>query len=359
MAIIKNYQVVNYLKGSFNIKLKDYKCFMIAGDDDYLKAEVIRSIENKILGEASREFNLKSFDFKNGDSLDDVLNAADVMPFMSEKTVVLARDFPYEELYEKKGEVGGISKLKMLPESSAVIFYNASLSADFKKGSKSEAVKNEMDKLGVFFDCSRLGERELREIIKSGAEHRGLLIDSTIIEHLLYTSGTELMSLQSELDKLQAVKNSSKNNLSEISKKDIDSICRKCTEANAFDYAGAVLNKKTEKAFDIIRFAVENGEDMQKLLGSVIYQFAELYRIMLYKSYGASDVEIAKDFYNGNTYRLKRPMQLVFKETLKGIKKKINVLEKTDMALKTQLSNKDSQRLLFELMTVKLLNTND
>lgn len=357
MAIIKNYQVLKHLKRQLVLNIKKYSCFMIAGDDDFLKSETLRFIQNEILGEASREFNLKNFDFKNGDNLNDILNAADVMPFMADKTVIIARDFPYEILYEKKGESGGISKLKTLPESTAVIFYNASLPVDFKRGSKAEFVKNEIDKFGVFFDCVKLSERELNEVISAGAKNRGLIINGEVIEHLLYTSGTELMSLQSELDKLQAVKNSSTNNLSEISMNDIDEICRKCPEANAFDYAGAVIDKRSETAFEIIRFSVENGEDMQKLLGSIIYQFAELYRIKIYKNNGASDSEIAKDFYNGNTYRLKRPMQLVFKETLQGIKEKINILEKTDMSLKTQMSNKASQRLLFELMTVKLLNT--
>lgn len=356
MAIIKNYRMINFLKGNLNLDIKKYSCFMIAGDDDFLKSQALHIIQNEILGQASREFNLRNFDFKNGDTLEDILRAADVMPFMADKTVIVARDFSYETLYEKKGEHGGISKFNDLPESAAVIFYNASISADFKKGSKAEIVKNEVDKLGIFIDCSKLSERELKEVLISGAKNRGLLMSGEVVEHLIYTSGTELMTLQSELDKLQAVKNSSANNLFKININDIDAICRKCPEANAFDYAGAVIAKRSDAAFEIIRFSIENGEDMQKLLGSIIYQFAELYRITVYKNYGASDTEIAKDFYNGNTYRLKRPMQLVFKETLQGLKEKINILEKTDIALKTQMSNKESQRLMFEIMTAKLLN---
>lgn len=90
------------------------------GSEEYLKQFYANKICSKFVTKGSETFSLRRYDGKDN-TLDEVLEGAQSMPFMSEYTVVVAHDFPLDS-FNKEQKEQLTSFLKNLPDTSITIF---------------------------------------------------------------------------------------------------------------------------------------------------------------------------------------------------------------------------------------------
>ena len=70
-------------------------CYLFYGSEDYLKQFYANKICSKFVTPGSETFSLRKYDGKEN-TLDEVFEGAQSMPFMSEYCVVVAHDFPLD-----------------------------------------------------------------------------------------------------------------------------------------------------------------------------------------------------------------------------------------------------------------------
>ena len=78
-------------------------CYLFYGSEDYLKQFYTAKICSAFVTKGSETFSLRKYDGKDN-TLDEVLEGALSMPFMSEYTVVTAHDFPLDSLTNDQKE---------------------------------------------------------------------------------------------------------------------------------------------------------------------------------------------------------------------------------------------------------------
>ena len=100
-------------------------CYLFYGSEEYLKQFYTEKICKTFVTPGSETFSLRKYDGKEN-TLDDVLEGASSMPFMSEYCVVIARDFPLDALNnDDKNKF--TEYLENQPDTSITIFWMDSI----------------------------------------------------------------------------------------------------------------------------------------------------------------------------------------------------------------------------------------
>ena len=107
-------------------------CYLFYGSEDYLKQFYANKICSKFVTPGSETFSLRKYDGKEN-TLDEVFEGAQSMPFMSEYSVVVAHDFPLDApTNDQKEQIEEF--LQNIPDTSITIFWMDGIELSNKKG---------------------------------------------------------------------------------------------------------------------------------------------------------------------------------------------------------------------------------
>lgn len=144
------------------IKEKNMKnCYLFFGTEEYLKQFYTAKICSKFVTKGSETFSLRRYDGKEN-TLDEILEGAESMPFMSEYTVVIVHDFPLDSLTKDDKERFS-AFLQNLPDTSITIFWMDSIDVQ-PKTSKWKWVVDNFTKYADAVDFRKPDMRELKSL---------------------------------------------------------------------------------------------------------------------------------------------------------------------------------------------------
>lgn len=259
-----------------NIKNRNFaKYYLLFGEENYLKKYYEHQLKNAIVSNTMDIMNTNVFESKSI-SIDIIINAADTLPFMCEKRLVLIK---YSELFQN-GRKEDSDKMKdylaHIPNSTCIVFVEENVD-------KRNKLFKTIQKEGYIVEFNSPKESELIIWIQKSFKKNNIAIEAKIAIYMLRNVGTNMELLEGEIQKLIAYK----NNENIITQTDIDIVCTKSLETKIFDMLDAMGNKNLGIALNIYNNMLMFKEVPIKILTMIIRQFRLLIQVkyLLSKSY--------------------------------------------------------------------------
>lgn len=319
--------------------------YFLYGDEKYLIRYYTNLLVSKIVSSDFADFNLHVYDGKSID-VDEISNAAEALPMMSEYCCVLIKDCPVDNLDNET-----FDKLQSLisdiPSTTVIIISISGIDVNMKsaKGKKLLAV---FEKYGSSIQLNHPGIQQLIKLIEKGATQRGCVFGASQASYLVSLIGDDMSVIINELEKICSYKNGGT-----ISKDDIDAVVVKNMQARAFDLAKSLVGNNCDAAMSILDTLIAMKEEPVNILGAIITPYVDMYRAKIYVSGGMRAEDAAKDFnYRNKEFRLTNGSRSASKYSLTQLRSFLEVLYEADLMLKSSSVN---GRLILEQTITKLL----
>lgn len=255
------------LKKSLTVKVEPI--YLVCGEDAFFVERSLKLICDACLKMPEMNFTR----FENTivkDNYDKLNSALYSFPFMSEKRVVLIKEF-----YPSPAEVATFKPYFDSPcESTVLVICNVSKSDQLKK-------LNNV----TFVDCSKGDEALVNAWIKNEIKVAGLTVTDGAVRKINAYCLSDMTRINGEIAKLIAYKGEG-----QIDETDVDSLCVKETDYRLYEMVEFIAAKNYDKAYAAFTDMLDLSSDGQKLFISLYYYF----RRLLYVSVSnATESEIA------------------------------------------------------------------
>ena len=320
-------------------------CYLFYGSEDYLKQFYANKICSKFVTPGSETFSLRKYDGKEN-TLDEVFEGAESMPFMSDYCVVIARDFPLDSLNnDQKEQLTNF--LENLPDTSITIFWMDSIEVS-PKNAKWKWIVDSFTKYATVIDFAKAEGRELRKILCAYAHKNGCVMNDGTASYLIELSGDSLNVLFNEIQK--ACNFAGQGN--EITRGHIDSVAVRSLEAKVFDLSKLILNHNAQGALELLHTLMLQKAEPIDIFGVILTAFVDIYRVKTSVTAGENVLYPAKIFdYKNKDFRLKNSNRFAVKLTDEQIRECFDCFTEADTALK---STAQAGELILEKLIVQL-----
>ncbi len=235
------------------------------GEDTYSVHEKIATWKTEFAKRYDGDTNITELDGEKT-TPQEIIDAISIMPFLSEKRLVLVKNF----LSGNKADIQKkmASKLKEIPDTSVLVFY------ELKKPDKRLSLYKHLLKTGKTYEFQLLQGTQLSQWIIDQVSKRGGRINIMGASYLSQHAGSDLWKLSNEIDKLIAYAGSR-----EIQSKDIDLLTRSSAETNIFKLTDQIGNRRTHSALKTLHELLESGEEAPYVFAMIARQFRLLVQV--------------------------------------------------------------------------------
>ena len=318
--------------------------YFLYGEEKYLISHYVSLVIKKTVDPSFADFNFHRYDGKEID-FDEVGQAAEALPMMSERTLILIKDLALDSLNADLTDKF-IKLISDIPDTTVVLIANPSLDVNMKSA-KGKKILAEVNRFGCSVEFSHAGLNDLIKLLERGAVSRGCSISSSNARYLLSLIGDDMTVIINELDKICAYKRDG-----EILKEHIDAVVVKNIQARVFDLTKALTAGNCDLAMDILDTLIAMKEEPVNILGALITPYVDMYRAKIYVSGGLRAEDAAKDFnYKNKEFRLTNAARSASKYSVAQLRTFLDVLNDADRLLK---STSVSGRLVLEQTITKL-----
>lgn len=256
------------------------RLYLLWGEEDYLRESFFAEIKEACLSERADEFNDHRFSSENF-NVRALSQAMDTMPFLGGRTLVEVRDFDPNAI--KEGEAEQLAAvLSDIPDYCTVcLLLPAGLSPD----GRLSLVKT-LKKRGKAIEFTPQSQTLLADWIRRHFDARGKSISRQNCEKLIFTAGTLMTRLISEIEKIAA---GAPGN--EITAADIDRLVQRIPEASVFEMTDRLAERNYDAAAALLAELLRSGEHPIMLLALIGGQMRRLYAARI-----ALDEKKGRDF---------------------------------------------------------------
>lgn len=318
--------------------------FLLFGTESYLKEFYSSKLKDKAVSPDFADFNYHFFDGASC-TLEDIEQAVEAFPMMSSNTCVFVKDMAVDSLdedsYEKLEKIVGD-----VPDYCTLIFYIGK--ADSLKTAKAKKAVSLFTKYGNAIELNKKTAYELAKMLVGAAQKRDSLLSQRNAEYLVSCVGDDMVTLLNEIDKLSAYAERR-----EITRADIDLMCVKTIEANAFDLTKYIISDNFDKAYETLNMLFAQRADVMMIMGAVISVFVDIYRVKVSVSAGYRDTQPAEIFsnYRGREFKLTKVSRQASALSVRVLRQCLDELHRADTLLK---SSAVDNRIVMEELLVKL-----
>ena len=252
MPYMKSTELYSHFKSG-----KPYPVDIFAGEEDYLKQEACRSIEKLLeINPLSREIL-----FYSEASLNEAILNMQSLPFFGDKRLFILKNVQKIKSADSKQLVEVLEDL--ISSSYLIIYWDEKL----KPGDKKSDLFSAVEGIGAIVEFRGLYERELPQWVIGKIRNHSKSITSEAADFLIQESGSNLMNLSSEIEKL-VLFTKGKN---EITLSDIEYSSGHTRQANINQLTEAIESKKISKALAVVEELLSEGEVPIKILNSIYW----------------------------------------------------------------------------------------
>lgn len=323
--------------------------YFLFGEEAYFTTKSVEKIAKKAVDPSMESFNLTKF---AGDKfkLDDLYQAVEALPMMSDRRCVIVKDLDIDKL--TKEEYNSFLEILALEnETTVLIIYATEILYDQKKSARIKKIVGLVDKIGLVCEFSEKDKPTLKRALCAKAKKDGLTLEMTTADKIIDQCGTNYSVLLNELDKL--IFYTKGKGETEINPKYIDFCSIPSIDSTSFDLAKAILAKRFNQAFLLLDELFYQRVEALAILGALNMCFIDLYRARVSIASGKSQDDMSAMFsYPANRkFAVKNAFRDVQGVSVESIRGCINALMEADIALK---SSKLSDRLILEQMLAKM-----
>lgn len=252
--------------------------YLLYGTENYLiKKEIDKILNaNSIEKINVSEYNLEIDNFK------DIIEDANTISLFADKKAIIVNNsylFTGKSIKNENDPELFLDYFKNANPDSIIIFI-----VDSEKLDERKKIVKEIKKIGTVKDFNK--KNDLTDILKNMFEGYNISIQD--IRFMIDRCGNNLDILSQEVNKIKIYKDEDKN----VTKEDIINLTSKNIDIDIFGFVDTIVNKNKNKALEIYKEMLINGEEPIKILVILANQFRIIYQAKeLYKQgYSGNDI---------------------------------------------------------------------
>jgi DNA polymerase-3 subunit delta len=316
--------------------------YLLVGCETYLREAAARAIsETALAGTLLREFNESSFSLLS-DSASAAIAIAEQLPMMSERVVVRIRDFG--KLREADEEI--IIRYLNKPSPSSVVIFIAD---DLDKRKK--LTKTLLSACAVV-EFSAVKDAEAKAWARTRLKEQKSSADDRVVSEIVRLGGTDLQTLNSELEKLAAAALETHT----ITMQMVDDLISHSRELSNFELGDQLIAGDRRRALMTLHHLIEDNVAPVMLIGLIASNYHRLALAKELMKQGRRD-EASRLVYG--SYEKKDPFfNTLQRRDAAGIARDIKLIADADLAIKTSLAGGGPKggRLQLEMLICSLGN---
>lgn len=308
--------------------------YIFYGIDERLIMEEVNSIIKSALADDFRELNLVRFDGSTLASFDDVINACQTLPFMSEKKVVLVSRANFlEDSKSEHSRAADEKQFKRLqeyidkvPGHCILILYFVFKSKRDKGSDRIKKIEKKAQTVKVEKATGARLESKVSELFKARGKDIGRIELKAFIDKMQDNS---LTVINNEVEKLCCYAMDR-----DITRADINYIFTETSDEDIFDLINPLSQRKTKEALKTLDELLFKGSKVTYILNMVERHFSLLFKVKLCQESGRSSDYISKEFRLFG-YRLEMTLNQCKRYTGKQLKKILELCLEAERKIKT------------------------
>ncbi len=280
----------------FRTEYKNIKAgaYLFYGDENFLKHRELEAIRKKLCEDESvSQFNHFIFTRDNY-TAESLMAAVEAMPVMSDMKLVELYEIPFSE-YRKKTDTEGLEAALARAcesEDTVLIIYTTEENFDPGEPKSPSAMMKLLCEYAVPVEFAHETTQRLAMWVGKHFSSEKIIAEPAECVYLIESVGHDMTTLEGEITKLIAyLKYKERDKLQRV---DIDYICPKNKEIGAFEFADAILDANSEKAFYILGDMKMRSEPVPVILGGITKIYTDLYSLKLCVEAGMGHEEAAK-----------------------------------------------------------------
>ena len=241
--------------------------YLLEGPEEYIKGQALARLCAVLLPDGLEEMNRS--ELVNPDA-DELIAAAETLPFLAERRVVIVRDSDLLTAAKKSDDAKLEAVRRYLDGLSPTtcLVFTVRGKADARKG-----LYLTLKKAAAIVDFSPMGDAEAANWAVRTMRSLGKQMDLTAAQKLIFTVGHDAALLKQEMEKLTQYA----GERALVTEEDIDAICVKSLECTVFQMVDAQVSGHIGDAMLLMRGLMENGEDRFMVLAMLLRQYRMLY----------------------------------------------------------------------------------
>ena len=261
-------------------------CYLFEGEEEFTKRSALKALREKVAG---GDFAAMNDTRLTDPAPDELIAAAETLPFLSERRFVEVRDSAMllagkAKNYDEDSAVKRLDAyLGQLPDTAVVVFFVRGKADGRKK------LYQTLKKKGQIVSFEPLDDRELAQWIARTLKKEGKKISLAACQRLWFSAGRDLTLLSNEIGKLSAYAGSRE----EVTEEDVAAICVQSTEYKVYDMADTLLSGQGAKALRMLDALLRDGEERLMLLSLLGRQCRQVGYAKAMAAAGAQTGEIA------------------------------------------------------------------
>ncbi len=268
------------------------RVYYFYGKDTAVLEAYTKKLIVKLAGKDENSLNLHKLDGRKL-KMSELWDCCNMLPCFADRVVVAVNDLNAEQL--SKDDLDYLmSIVEDLSEITTLIFYATGV--DLYKNKKSLTDKNEKlnklcQKVGVSCEFAYKTPADLAKTIVTKLQKRGCTISKDNASYLAQKCLCEQAAINSEIEKLSSYAVDR-----EITREDIDELCMRRLDADAFRLSGFILKRNAKAAFSLVSELYDMQVSTLAIIGSMTNSFCDVYRARCATSNGKTQSDIASDF---------------------------------------------------------------
>ncbi len=253
-----------------------YLCY---GQEDYMKKQYVDNIKKQIIDPAYEIMNLEVYDGK-GITVDQIIDFAETMPFMSERRLMIVKDSGLFKSGKKDESTKLANYVDKLPNSACIIFMETEVDKRlslFKKTNKGH----------VAIEFKVPTDKELALWTKKELNKHNVKMSNQLIEYFIRVVPHGMESIINEIKKLESYSADG-----EITKEQVDNVCTQSLDIRIFELVRMLGNKDTSGVLNIYSNLLEMKESPIGILAMMSRQFRMILKVkyMRQKGHGSQSI---------------------------------------------------------------------
>jgi len=303
--------------------------YLLFGEERYLRDRAASAIaDHALAGCGLREFNENVFSLNDSDAVPEILAAADQLPMMSAKRVLLVRDLRVTATAKgdslREAHEDRLRSYFERPAETTVIIFVAD---EFDK--RRRMAKLLLDN-AVSVEFSRLEAADLANWARKEMKSAGFDIDERTLHYFVGLVGNEMQRLENEIKKVTTASLPDRI----VTVETIDALVPSSRVLSNFDLTDQLFSKDKARTFETLKKILDDGAEPLMLLGLIATSFRRLLKAKEMMVNGVERREVARVL--GLPYRRQEEFLAIARRSdrahLVGALRRIS---DTDLAIKT------------------------
>lgn len=312
--------------------------YLFYGSEDYLIDQCVDGIVHTILDDGMKGFNFDTL-YGSKANAQEVVAVASAFPMMSEKRVVIVKEFEKLVTEDTSKEILATYIERPLNSTCLILI---SLEPDFRKKPFTDLKKH-----AQLVECKALYDDEVPDWIEDYVRSLGRKITPEAVVLLQEQVGNSLRALANEVNKILIFI----GERPQITLEDVASVVGASKGYTIFDLQNEIGRKDLAKALAVLGTMLQQGQNAQKIITMLTRFFIQLWKLSDPNIHRLPSSDIAKEI-GVHPYFLRQLKQFQANYTAPQIEKNFGYLLKTDTVLKT--TSRDP-KIVLDLLVYSLI----